>query len=83
MYLFRLGSALLLIGLILMVIFWVIFRAGVADATALFAATGLAVLGLLLQRAGRRKMKSQAAARFATMRRLIGRAPRGEEEEEL
>ncbi len=75
MYLYRLGSALLLIGLMLLIIFWVIFRAGTADATSLFAAAGLVVLGLLLQQRGRRKMGRESAARFATMRRLLGRAP--------
>lgn len=65
----RLGSALVLIGLILMVVFLVTFSAGRGDFVVLLAGAGVSALGLLLRR---RQPEAVESGRFRTLRRLMG-----------
>jgi len=77
----RLGNALVLIGLILLVVFLLTFNAGIADLRTLLAGAGLAVAGLILRRRGRPAVEE--SARFVTMRRVLRRRPpEGEDEVE-
>ena len=48
--LLRLGNALVLIGLIVLVVFLITFSGGVADLRTLLAGAGLAIAGLVLRR---------------------------------
>jgi hypothetical protein len=50
----RLGNALVLIGLIVLVVFLITFSGGVADLRVLLAGAGMAVAGLVLRRRGLR-----------------------------
>jgi hypothetical protein len=68
--LFRLGSALILIGLITLVVFALTLSVGQADLRALLAGAGLAVLGLLIHR-GVRQNRSRTG-RFRSLRRIMG-----------
>jgi hypothetical protein len=76
--LLRLGSALVLIGLIVLVVFLITFSAGVADLRVLLAGAGLAIVGLVLRRRGRPAFDE--SARFVTVRRVLRRRPETEEE---
>jgi hypothetical protein len=68
--LFRLGSALILIGLIILVVFALTLSVGQADLRALLAGASLAVLGLLIHRSVRQNR--QQTGRFRTLRRIMG-----------
>jgi hypothetical protein len=66
----RLGSALILIGLVVMVVYWVSSTIGQGDARMLLAGAVCSLIGLWL----RRRAVAQAAAdsgRFRTLRRLM------------
>ena len=76
----RLGNALTLIGLIVLVVFLITFSAGVADLRTLLAGAGLAVAGLILRRRGQPALEE--SSRFVTMRRVLRRRPKAGEEEE-
>jgi len=67
----RLGSALILIGLLALLIFLLTLQIGQGDPLVLLFGAALAALGLLLRRRGRRVRRS---ARFETLRRLRGSA---------
>jgi cytochrome c biogenesis protein CcdA len=77
----RFGTALVFIGLIVLVVFLITFSAGTADLRTLLAGAGLAVAGLVLRRRGLPAV--QESSRFVTMRRVMKRKQDlGEEEEE-
>ena len=67
----RLGNALVLIGLIVLVVFLITFSGGVADLRVLLAGAGMAVAGLVLRRRGQ-PIRAESS-RFVTMRRVLGR----------
>jgi archaellum biogenesis protein FlaJ (TadC family) len=69
--LLRLGNALVLIGLIVLVVFLITFSAGLADMRALLAGAGLAIAGLVLRRRG--LPSREESSRFVTMRRVLRR----------
>ncbi|MEX0787488.1 MAG: hypothetical protein WD906_01985 [Anaerolineales bacterium] len=69
----RLGSALVLLGLIALVVF-VITLPGDPDVRTLVLGASLAALGLLLRRRSHPAPESEAG-RFATLRKVIGRRP--------
>jgi hypothetical protein len=73
--LFRLGSAMILIGTLILVVFALTLSAGVADLRAFLAGAGLAILGLLIHRRARRA-RPESLGRFRTFRRILGQAPR-------
>ncbi len=77
----RLGNALVLIGLIVLVVFLITFSGGVADLRVLLAGAGMAVAGLVLRRRGQPSRAD--SSRFVTMRRVLGRRAEAEEGEEL
>lgn len=72
--LFRLGSALVLIGTLILVVFALTLSAGVGDLRTFLAGAGLAILGLLIHRRVRR-VHPESAGRFRTLRRILGEAP--------
>lgn len=74
----RLGSSLVLLGVIGLVVFLVTASAGQAVAPALLLGASLAALGLLLRRLGR--PRRAPPARFRLVRRLLGRAEEEGEE---
>lgn len=76
--LYRLGSALLLIGLISLVVFMVTFQAGQSDQATLVAGISFITLGLLFWRRGRRS-QMRPPTRFHTVRKIMGRNPPGDE----
>ena len=76
--LYRLGSALLLIGVIALVVFLVTFQAGQSDRTVLVAGLSISTIGLLFWRRGRRS-RMVPPTRFHTVRKILGRAPPDEE----
>jgi len=65
----RVGSALILIGLIALMVFLVTLTIGLADWRLLLAGAALAALGLLLRR---RAARTEPSARFRTLRRMLG-----------
>ena len=69
--LFRLGSALILIGLVALVVFALTLTVGEADLRLLFAGAGLAIVGLLIHRRAR-QTRPAAQGRFRTLRRMLG-----------
>jgi cytochrome c biogenesis protein CcdA len=71
--LFRLGSALILIGLIVLVVFALTLSVGQADLRALLTGAGLAILGLLIHRRARKRR--ERTGRFRTARRIMGESP--------
>jgi hypothetical protein len=73
----RLGSALVLIGLIVLVVFLITFNAGTADLRTLLAGAGLAIAGLILRRRGQPAVEE--SSRFVTMRRVLRRNPEEDE----
>lgn len=75
----RMGSALILIGIVLMVIFLVTSSAGQGNLRLLLAGAGISALGLLLRR--RRRDQETANGRFQTLRRLMGEETEGEIED--
>jgi len=75
----RLGTALTLIGLIVLVVFLITFSADRADMRTLLAGAGLAVAGLALRRRGQPALEE--SARFVTIRKVLRRRPAPDEEE--
>lgn len=69
----RLGSALVLLGLIALVVFAITLPGG-PDVRTLLLGAGLAALGLLLRRRSP-AAPSTEEGRFATLRKVIGRRP--------
>jgi hypothetical protein len=76
----RLGSALVLIGLIFMVVFLVTFSAGRGDLRVLLSGAVISALGLLLRR--RRPDRPTDSGRFQTLRRMMGEQIEPDEEGE-
>ena len=74
----RLGNALVLIGLIVLVVFLITFSGGVADLRVLLAGAGMAVAGLVLRRRG--LPSREESSRFVTMRRVLRRRAEGDGE---
>lgn len=72
----RLGSASILIGIILMVIFLVTNSAGQGNLRLLLAGAAVSAVGVLLRRRRRRREDS---GRFRTLRRLLGEGDEPEE----
>jgi len=72
---YRLGSAFVLLGVILLTLFVVTFAAEQADPLTLLAGAGLSILGLVLRRRGTARAGS---GRFQTLRKMLG----SEKEEE-
>jgi hypothetical protein len=68
---FRLGSALILIGLLMLVVFLLGLSAQQADVRLLVGGAALCALGLLLHRRVARDAGS--SARFRMLRRALGR----------
>ena len=75
----RLGSALVLMGLIALVIFAVTSANDQADPRTLLLGAGLSALGLLLRRRPA-EPEEEDGGRFETLRKLIGRRPPTEED---
>jgi hypothetical protein len=76
----RLGNALILIGLIVLVVFLITFDAGAADLRTLLVGAGLSIVGLIFRRRG--QPRREESARFVTMRRVLRRRPEEPPEEE-
>lgn len=74
----RLGSALILIGIVLMVIFLVTSTVGQENLLTLLTGAAVSGLGLLLRR---RQPPPQDPGRFQTLRRLLGSEEPAEDEE--
>jgi len=72
---YRLGSAFVLLGVILLTLFVVTLAAEQGDPLTLLAGAGLSIMGLVLRRRGAARV---ASSRFQTLRKLLG----SEEEEE-
>jgi len=70
---YRLGSALLLVGLIVLVVFVLGLTVQQADMRALLGGAALCALGLLLRRSAARAAASPA--RFRMLRRALGHPP--------
>jgi len=68
---YRLGSALILIGLIVLIIFLLGWSVQQVDVRALLGGAALCALGLLLRRRSARNAVSPA--RFRLLRRALGR----------
>jgi hypothetical protein len=64
----RLGSALILIGIVIMSVFLVTSSGGQGDLQVLLLGAGVSALGLLL----RRRPRQERSGRFRTLRRLMG-----------
>jgi hypothetical protein len=71
----RLGSAFVLLGVILLTLFAVTLTAEQGDPLTLLTGAGLCLMGLVLRRRGDSRVSS---GRFQTLRKLLG----SEEEEE-
>lgn len=67
----RLGSALILIGLVTLVVYLVSSTIGQGDAWLLLAGALIALAGLILHRRGLAGA-SMASGRFRTLRRMMG-----------
>jgi hypothetical protein len=67
----RLGSALILIGLVAMVVYLVSSTIGQGDPTVLLAGAATALAGLILHRRGLAQTPP-ASGRFSTLRRMMG-----------
>ncbi len=74
----RLGSALILIGLVTMVVYLVSSTIGQGDAWWLLAGTLIALAGLILHRRGL-AVSSTASGRFRTLRRMMGQGEADDE----
>jgi len=72
---YRLGSAFVLLGVILLTLFVVTLAAEQGDLLTLLAGAGLSIIGLVLRRRGAARV---ASGRFQTLRKLLG----SEEKEE-
>ncbi|HKY84863.1 MAG TPA: hypothetical protein VJ160_08570 [Anaerolineales bacterium] len=76
----RLGTALTLIGLIVLVVFLITFSADRGDLRTLLAGAGLAIAGLVLRRRG--QGAPVESARFVTVRKVLRRGEKVVEETE-
>jgi hypothetical protein len=74
----RLGSALILLGLITLVVFAVSYTSVPPDPTLVILGAGLSGLGLILRRRGAHSLPPDSG-RFRTLRKVIGRQPPGDE----
>lgn len=74
----RLGSALVLIGLIMLIVFLIMFSAGTSDMFLLLGAALVSTLGLLLRRRAAR-LDRHEAQRFRTLRHLLEAHPPDDE----
>lgn len=74
----RLGSAFVLLGLIVLTVFLLVFSVGQQDSGLLLAGAALSLFGLALRRRNARLAKSRPR-RFSALRSLMGQ---GEEEQE-
>lgn len=74
----RLGSALILIGIVIMVVFLVTSTVGQQNLLTLLAGAAVSGLGLLLRR---RRPEPEDPGRFETLRRLLGDGEPMEQEE--
>ncbi|MGH2606210.1 MAG: hypothetical protein ACRDG5_06425 [Anaerolineales bacterium] len=70
----RLGSALVLLGLIALTVFAVTLPAGQGDLRTLLLGAVLAALGLMLRRRSRPSEEDQPG-RFSTLRKILGKRP--------
>ncbi len=75
----RLGSALVLIGVITLLVFLLGLSVQQGDVRALLLGAGLAALGLILRRRAARA-DQPTAARFRALRRLLGQVTEEEDE---
>jgi len=75
----RFGSALVLIGLIVLVVFVIMLSAGTTDLLLLLAGSAICALGLLLRRRAAR-LDRREAQRFRSLRLLLGRRPPDDED---
>jgi len=66
---YRLGSAFVLLGVILLTLFVVTLAAEQGDLLTLLAGAGLSIIGLVLRRRGAARV---ASGRFQTLRKLLG-----------
>ena len=66
---YRLGSAFVLLGVILLTLFVVTLAAEQGDPLTLLAGAGLSIIGLVLRRRGAARV---ASGRFQTLRKLLG-----------
>jgi hypothetical protein len=76
---YRLGSALILIGLIILIVFLLGLTVQQGDVRALLGGAALCALGLLLRRRAVRSASSPA--RFRLLRRALGRGEPPPDEE--
>lgn len=74
----RLGSALILIGIVIMVVFLVTSTVGQQNLLTLLAGAAVSGLGVMLRR---RRPEPEDPGRFETLRRLLGDGEPTEEEE--
>lgn len=74
---YRMGSALILLGVITLTVFLVTFFGGQFNAKVLLVGCGLCTLGLILHR--RHAPEKVESGRFQTMRHLLGRSQEDEE----
>jgi hypothetical protein len=77
--LYRLGSALILIGLILLIVFLVTYQAGSVQTSTLLSGLGLCIVGLIFRRRGQRRRRSPPT-RFRSVRRFLGKNQNDNEE---
>jgi hypothetical protein len=70
--LYRLGSALILIGLILLIVFLVTYQEDNLDPSTLLAGAGLCILGLIFHRRGRTRHDTPPT-RFRAVRKILGK----------
>lgn len=76
----RLGSALILIGVVLMVVYLVSSTVESGQAPLLLAGAAVSVLGLYFRRAGAKK-EERSIARFRTVRKWMGDPAEQDEEQ--
>lgn len=75
----RFGSALILIGIVLMVVYLVSASIEQGTLILLLFGAGISALGLYFRKAGAAKERS--ASRFRTVRKVLGNPPESAEEE--
>lgn len=74
----RLGSSLILIGLIFLIVFLVTYQAGDANTITLLAGLVMCIFGLLFRRRGRPR-RDLPPARFRAVRKLLSKIETEEE----
>jgi amino acid transporter len=70
--LYRLGSSLILIGLILLIVFLVTYQEGNVQSSTLLAGAGLCIVGLIFHRRGRPRHQLPPR-RFRAVRKFLGK----------